>query len=807
MGKKTFEFILSASAIGWQNVNKARVGLNAFNKDVKTGNKQLQESRKQAALTTTSFSNLGRTVAGVFTGAAIIYYANKVRQVSDEYQNLNSRLKLVTDGSEDLAMVQDKLFKISQDTGTKYADNAGSYTKLAFALKDVGAQSEETLKITELVNKSLIVNGSSTAESSSFMLQFAQAMGSGVLQGDEFRAMLESNSYFAGLMAKSLGTNIAGLRQMSKEGKLTSDVLRGTFPKMAEEINTAFAKMPATTARAMTALENAFYRIVDDSNKASDGTGTIAASILELAQTIDQNRDGIVSLFTGIISLASKTTVAVANIGQSLAGWAAVGDGRLSIFRFATMDAKELSTWLKQNASEVGLLDAKIAQLKERKKEVASEGYYTPAAIASKKAVLDGINQEISALEKQKLAISKTAMSHDNVSAAAAKSAAEQKNTVLKVTKEMTAAYQKYADEVRKIQNEIANGERSLAAQLRELTRTGMSDVGAWQDRKREAGEYFETSKKALAEAEAALKAGDEVTAAAKFADAKQMADESRAAYAELNKAVESNGQVVISQQTALKTAMSGVKESGELGIEILKRQKDAAIAAGRALDATTGGQLSKDLPEAAKAFGELNTQAEDLGKKSAEFNEAWNKAWDDFLKDGNGAIYDLDTKLSQLTKDRHIKVYVQEVTQKALGGMVGVPGFATGGSPANIWQQFRRLTNPLITSGSGLRDDVPAMLKKYEFVQPSESVRYYGWKFMEMIRRRLLPKPMGFAAGGSPAGSVSLAGAGAGGGNLYFTGDINFAGEVSTASRQTAREQAKMVLDELKKMYARSSK
>jgi len=45
------------------------------------------------------------------------------------------------------------------------------------------------------------------------------------------------------------------------------------------------------------------------------------------------------------------------------------------------------------------------------------------------------------------------------------------------------------------------------------------------------------------------------------------------------------------------------------------------------------------------------------------------------------------------------------------------------------------------VTSGSGTRDDVPAMLTKGEYVQPEPVVRYYGVEVMEAIRRKLVPR------------------------------------------------------------------
>lgn len=371
--KRAYDTLASSGTLSTQQLVQAKKNLS----------NRIDEINGKVKTSNLLFTKFGGIAAGAFTVGVAVNYANQVRQIADQYTNINSRLKLVTGSSAELKFVQEELYKISQKTGTNYADNADSYAKLAFSLKQVGADSKEVLLINELVNKSLTINGSTTAMTSSFMLQFAQAMGSGILQGDEFRAMMESNSYFAGLLAEALGTNIAGLRQMSKDGQLTADKLRSAFPQMAEKINASFEKIAPTTSRAMTALENAFKRIIDESNTASNGTGTISKEILNLAETIDKNREGIISLFSKIISLAADTAEALGNIGQSLAGWDAVNDGKLSMLEFATMDAKELNAWLKSNTKE----------LEDQKKISKDEGQKAQSEKQPEPGKIDGFSK------------------------------------------------------------------------------------------------------------------------------------------------------------------------------------------------------------------------------------------------------------------------------------------------------------------------------------------------------------------------------------------------------------------------------
>lgn len=584
-------------------------------------NKLETVSRGATSSMTSSFSTLGKTVVGFFAARQMASYAASITRVADQYSNINARLNLVSETTEDLLQIQDRLYQSSQETGTSYSSNADAYAKLAMSLKGLKAKSEELLRINDLVSKSLIINGSSAEESASFQLQFAQAMGSGVLQGDEFKAMLESNSYFASLLAKALGTDIAGLRKMSKEGKLTTAVLREAFPKMAEEINAAFSKIPPTTQRALAALQNAFYRIIDDSNKASGGTGKISAEILNLAATIDQNREGIVSLFSAIIAGSAEAAKVLGYVGGRIGEMRQAHEKSVGIIEYMLGDPQRIEQIVKYGREAV-----------ERQSVSFNENAATGAA------------------------------SYRQIADAAKSSADKQKNDYIKVTKEIEDKYRSMADRVKSLFDELAGEQQGLQSQLREMGRANMDGISAWNDLKAEADEYYLAAEKAAT--------------GGNLEEAKKLADEARQRYAELNRAVEENGRILITQSEAEKAAVSGVRESAELKIKFINQQIEAEKKAADSLNKSTGGELAKNLPEIAKQFGDIKGGADDLAAASAKFNEDWNKAWSIFLEDGKKSIGELDGELSQLTKDRHIKVYVEEV--KSTSGTV--ERFASGG-------------------------------------------------------------------------------------------------------------------------------
>ena len=255
-----------------------------------------------------------------------------------------------------------------------------------------------------------------------------------------------------------------------------------------------------------------------------------------------------------------------------------------------------------------------------------------------------------------------------------AKSAQENSKKIREITEEdleaMRKLWQDYVKQVRELQDQIAGRERSLAAELREMGRSGMSDLGAWQDRKREAEEYVEAAKKAAAEARAAFAEGDTITGEAKFKEAVQLADDAKAAYRELNKEVKDGDQVLIAKADALKAAMSGVEEAGRLGVDILKQQKQATIDAMTSIekDVTVRGvnvdELKDGLNEAEEIWLEkwqnMRKAAEDAGQQvynvwqnaagfwtnvNDAFSAGWSKSAETFRREMDGVYADFSNK------------------------------------------------------------------------------------------------------------------------------------------------------------------
>jgi hypothetical protein len=160
--------------------------------------------------------------------------------------------------------------------------------------------------------------------------------------------------------------------------------------------------MQPTIDQAMTNLKTVFGRLLSDSNKSAEGTKSVAEEIMKLADTIEQNKPGIIELFTEIISLAGKAARAIGNIGQSLQGWGAVKRGELGIGEFATMGPDDLKKWLAANDTEEKRIQNQIAKLQKKREGAILPHYRAP------------IDREIADLEAKLQKARETGSTADN---------------------------------------------------------------------------------------------------------------------------------------------------------------------------------------------------------------------------------------------------------------------------------------------------------------------------------------------------------------------------------------------------------
>jgi tape measure domain-containing protein len=182
-------------------------------------------------------------------------------QLQDKFALYEGRLKNIY-GTQQLAnQTLEDLIALSRETGSSLDATIDSFARLARNGEQIGATRAQMLLLVEIVQKLGIVSGASQGELASGMLQFAQALAAGRLNGDELRSIMENMPALAKAIADGLGVGVGQLRAMGAAGELTSEKIFNALLGQADKVNKEFENLPETVDRATSRMEASFDRL------------------------------------------------------------------------------------------------------------------------------------------------------------------------------------------------------------------------------------------------------------------------------------------------------------------------------------------------------------------------------------------------------------------------------------------------------------------------------------------------------------------------------------------------------------------
>jgi tape measure domain-containing protein len=232
----------------------------------------------------TQLSRIQQAVAafgGIAIGASGL---GDLQRLSDEYTSVNSRLKLASTSSNDFKAAQQGIFEIAQRNGQALAATGTFYGRIADSVRRMGKNSADALGATEAVAASLKISGATTAEAASAQLQFAQALASGTLRGDELNSVLEASPRLAKALAEGLRVPQGELKKLGEEGKLTSQAILEALLSQKEALVGEATSMELTIGQSLTNVRNAFTKTFGE--RTAGGASALAGSINGIATSL-----------------------------------------------------------------------------------------------------------------------------------------------------------------------------------------------------------------------------------------------------------------------------------------------------------------------------------------------------------------------------------------------------------------------------------------------------------------------------------------------------------------------------------------
>lgn len=212
-------------------------------------NREIEEGTNEA-------DSLMQTIKGAVAAYATIQTLSTALNLSDQLTSTTARLNLMNDGLQTTQDLQNMIYLSAERARGSYQATADAVSKLGLMAGDAFGSSEEIIAFMEQVNKQFTIAGTEAAGIDAAMLQLTQAMGSGVLRGEEYNSILEQAPNIIQAIADYMEVPKRQLKDMAAEGQITAEIVKNAMFAAADDTNAKFESMPKTFSQIWTSFQN-----------------------------------------------------------------------------------------------------------------------------------------------------------------------------------------------------------------------------------------------------------------------------------------------------------------------------------------------------------------------------------------------------------------------------------------------------------------------------------------------------------------------------------------------------------------------
>lgn len=367
------DIVDSANRVG-QEIDDSTAEQEKFNRAIRSGVDNSNE--------------LLNKIGKIAVAYASVQTVQKVMDMSDDLTMTTARLNMMNSAFNEIngsAMETSELidltYRAAQNARGSFSDMADVVAKFGNNARDAFSSQEEVVAFANVIQKQMTIAGASTAEASNAMLQLSQALGSGVLRGDELNSIFEQAPNLIQSIADYLEVPIGSIREMAQEGELTADVVKAAILDAAnmDKVNAQFNAMPRTWGQIWTSMANTaliqFQPVLDKVNELANneqfqamltgiinGLATVAGIMLDIMDTASRVASNIQSSWSVIAPLVYGI---VAALGAYLAVSTAVNiiNGIMAVSEGVKAASQAMATGatFAETAAQYGLNSALMA--------------------------------------------------------------------------------------------------------------------------------------------------------------------------------------------------------------------------------------------------------------------------------------------------------------------------------------------------------------------------------------------------------------------------------------------------------------
>lgn len=257
------------------------------------------------------FNFLKSRLGALAVFAGISFSIKNYIAMTDQLKTLEGQIKNVTKGSKETEKVQRELYAMAGRTRQSYSETAGLFTSVSRNASELGKGQDEILKFTEDVSNAMLLGGGSAASQQAALVQLGQALGSGVLRGDELNSIMEQAPRLAQVIAKGMGTTIGNLRKLGSEGKITAQKVFEAVRSQSEALKGELGKMPWTVQQGNMRVSDATAQVFYAFDKKFKIGEKIAQSLAKTAAWLDKLKEKIDAIDLEDLKQSMKTATII----------------------------------------------------------------------------------------------------------------------------------------------------------------------------------------------------------------------------------------------------------------------------------------------------------------------------------------------------------------------------------------------------------------------------------------------------------------------------------------------------------------
>lgn len=213
--------------------------------------------------------NLAKTYLGIMGMKAMINTSDTITSAENRLNAMNGNDKVATQTS------LDKMYNSAQKVRVGYSDMMANVSKsMTLAPDAFQGNIDNAIRFQEIMAEAYTLGGASAAEQSSSMYQLIQALGSGILQGDELRSVREGAPLAykeIEKFAQGVLNSTESLKDLASQGKITSDIVVAAIMNSGEQMDKKFEDTAMTFAQVWQKIKNtatkAFEPVLQKINK------------------------------------------------------------------------------------------------------------------------------------------------------------------------------------------------------------------------------------------------------------------------------------------------------------------------------------------------------------------------------------------------------------------------------------------------------------------------------------------------------------------------------------------------------------